>query len=171
MVKNLVVFSHGKESGPWGSKIRAMAQIAETLDFSVVSIDYKDLPSPDDRAQRLASWNFDNYDKLVLVGSSMGAYVATVASQALTPYGLFLLAPAFYLSGYANQQPASYARHTAIIAGWNDCVIPLDNVHRFAAKHLADLHILPDEHRLMQVLPQVCSLFQSFLYKVRERQG
>jgi hypothetical protein len=32
--------------------------------------------------------------RLVLVGSSMGGYVSTIASQSLKPAGLFLMAPA-----------------------------------------------------------------------------
>jgi len=38
-----VIFSHGKESGPWGSKITTMSKVAEQLGFRVESIDYQDL--------------------------------------------------------------------------------------------------------------------------------
>ena len=37
----LVVFSHGKESGPNGAKIQAMREAAENLGFKTVSIDYR----------------------------------------------------------------------------------------------------------------------------------
>ncbi|MFT6901716.1 MAG: hypothetical protein ACJAXS_001915 [Colwellia sp.] len=35
-----VIFSHGKESGPWGSKITKLANVAKELGFGVDSIDY-----------------------------------------------------------------------------------------------------------------------------------
>jgi hypothetical protein len=34
-----LVFSHGKESGPWGRKITAMAALARELGLGVESID------------------------------------------------------------------------------------------------------------------------------------
>ena len=35
-----IYFAHGKESGPWGSKIKRLAGIAEDLGCAVESIDY-----------------------------------------------------------------------------------------------------------------------------------
>ena len=34
-----VVFSHGKESGPWGTKIAALADIARAEGYEVESVD------------------------------------------------------------------------------------------------------------------------------------
>ena len=34
-----VVFSHGKESGPWGTKIMAMAAVVRDLGLTVESVD------------------------------------------------------------------------------------------------------------------------------------
>jgi hypothetical protein len=48
-----VYFSHGKESGPWGSKITSLANIAKDQGFSVDSIDYSDIVDPDLRVERL----------------------------------------------------------------------------------------------------------------------
>jgi hypothetical protein len=48
-----VIFSHGKESGPWGSKIKRLASTAEALNFSVDSIDYSGIASPDKRVDKL----------------------------------------------------------------------------------------------------------------------
>ena len=41
-----VVFSHGKESGPWGSKITTLSNVANDMGFGVESIDYQDLDCP-----------------------------------------------------------------------------------------------------------------------------
>ena len=35
-----IIFSHGKESGPWGTKIKRLANVAKRLNCSVESIDY-----------------------------------------------------------------------------------------------------------------------------------
>lgn len=48
-----VYFNHGKESGPWGSKISKLAEVARKKGFAVESIDYQDLPDADPRVERL----------------------------------------------------------------------------------------------------------------------
>src|SRR3546814_4093631 len=41
MTENLIVFAHGKESGPWGIKIKHLAKTAEQRGFDVISPDYR----------------------------------------------------------------------------------------------------------------------------------
>jgi len=48
-----VYFSHGKESGPWGTKIKRLAEIARNKGCAVESVDYTDLVDPDLRVERL----------------------------------------------------------------------------------------------------------------------
>src|SRR5665213_561997 len=48
-----VVFSHGKESGPWGSKITAMAAAVRELGSAVESVDYRGLDDPALRVRKL----------------------------------------------------------------------------------------------------------------------
>ena len=86
----LVLFAHGKESGPWGSKIRHLAQISERIGARVLSPDYSTMQNPEQRVQHLLSLKLPPYSQLILVGSSMGGYVSTVASSTLKPDGLFL---------------------------------------------------------------------------------
>ena len=160
---NLVVFAHGKESGPWGSKITRLAAVAESFGANVLSPDYADLPSPDARVERLLALDLPPYDQLVLVGSSMGGYVSTIASPKLNPAGLFLMAPAFYLPGYGNQQPVPAATHTVVVHGWHDEVVPVGQSIRFAHQHDASLHLLAGDHRLTDALPDVEALFRDFL--------
>lgn len=164
-----VYFSHGKESGPRGGKIRRLAQVAGGLGFAVESVDYTDLASPDARVQRLLSSGADKAGCLVLVGSSMGGYVATVASAALRPRGLFLLAPALYVPGYAEQDPVPRADSVAIVHGWRDETIPFENSVRFARKHRAQLHLVDGDHRLMEQLDWIAVLFEAFLKDVSGR--
>ena len=118
---------------------------------------------PDQRVKMLLALKPRAKRHLILVGSSMGGYVSTVASSVLKPSGLFLLAPAFYIPGYKEQDPEPNTRNTAIAHGLNDTVVPLDNSIRFAKKHHVSLHILESDHRLMDVLPVVGKLFIIFL--------
>lgn len=167
--KPLIVFSHGQAATPWGRKISYMAPIAEEAGWRVMSIDYTDLESPDDRVQRLKSTDLGQYGKLVLAGSSMGGYVSTVASDALKPDGLFLLAPAFYMDWYGVQKPHAHAGRTLVISGWNDDVVPVDSSIRFARETKAELHIFNSDHVLWDVLPVIGSMLTAFLNAVASK--
>src|SRR5690554_5830317 len=101
----LVCFAHGKESGPWGTKITRLARIAEKAGWQVMSPDFTDSTDPEARVEKLLTTLATPPRPLLLVGSSMGGYVVTVASEILRPAGLFLMAPAFYLPGYLRQEP------------------------------------------------------------------
>jgi pimeloyl-ACP methyl ester carboxylesterase len=178
LMKNLlVVFSHGKESGPTGSKIKALAAVAERLGATVISVDYRVHPAgvkhdqnapgeADRRVGQLLSVNPPEHRKLVLVGSSMGGYVSTVATARLKVDGLFLLAPAFYLNGYDNQDPTPRAKRTMIVHGWSDGVVPTQNSIKFAQLHQCDLHLLDGDHRLNDALPKIEPLFEMFLKQI-----
>ena len=50
-----VLFSHGQESGPWGTKIRAMADMVRELGCEADSIDYQGLADPSARVDRLVT--------------------------------------------------------------------------------------------------------------------
>lgn len=161
-----VLFTHGKESGPWGTKIRALAALAETAGCSVESLDFRHTLDPTERIQHLIAAAPQSKDPLVLVGSSMGGYVATVAAQSLRPRGLFLMAPAFYLPGYPEQNPSPQGTYTVILHGLADEVVPLANALRFARRHQVALHLLPAGHTLVEQLPGVERLFAGFLQDI-----
>ncbi len=63
-----VYFSHGKASGPWGTKIKRLAAMAESMDCTVQSIDYTDTMDPDLRVERLLEVLAGETDEFVLVG-------------------------------------------------------------------------------------------------------
>ena len=174
MNKPLVVFSHGKESGPLGSKIRALMRVAELQGAQTLSVNYREFPDgtaidhdapgeADRRVAQLLATTLPAHGRLVLVGSSMGGYVSTVASQHLKPDALFLLAPAFYLPGYACQDPAPHATATLIVHGWGDDVVSPGNSIRFARQNRCALHLLAGDHRLNAALPAIEPLFALFL--------
>ena len=158
-----VVFSHGKESGPWGSKITAMAAVVRDLGSAVESVDYRGLDDPGDRVRKLAGVGGEFKAPLVLVGSSMGGHVSAAAASLLKPRGLFLLAPAFYMAGYEEYTPQDVACPTAIVHGWHDDIVPVENSIRWAREHQAALHLLNSDHRLEDQIEAICLLLRAFL--------
>ena len=71
-----IVFSHGKDGEPWGSKIIAMAEVARRHGLNVVSVDYRGLDDPQARVEKLLEECRTLNGSLVLVGSSLGGHVA-----------------------------------------------------------------------------------------------
>jgi len=142
-----IIFSHGKESGPWGSKIKAMAEHIKSYG-DIHSIDYQNILSPDDRVKKLINYIEQLSGDIVLVGSSMGGYVSTIASNQSKVVGLMLLAPAFQLTGYQVSKPTSSCENIVIIHGWSDDIVPYEHSVEFAKAHCANLILVNDGHRL-----------------------
>jgi pimeloyl-ACP methyl ester carboxylesterase len=160
---NTVVFSHGKESGPWGSKIAAMAVVVRDLNLAVESVDYRGLEDPNLRVEKLLAVGRELAGPLVLVGSSMGGHVAAAAAGRLGAAAVFLLAPAFYMPGYEQYTPQDVAVPTVIVHGWHDDIVPVDNSIRWAREHHAALHLLDSGHRLEDQIGTICLLLRNFL--------
>lgn len=87
-MQKLVIYNHGKDSIPWGEKAIALAEVAKRHGFMFVSSDYQVSNDPDLRVKQLLAMDLPAYQEIVLVGSSMGAYVATVVSACLLLAGL-----------------------------------------------------------------------------------
>ena len=160
-----VYFNHGKESGPWGDKITRLADVARGRGFDAQSLDCRGLDA-EARLAKLLDSDARTARPLVLVGSSLGSYVAAVASASLRPRGLFLLAPAFYLPDFAVQEPVPHADFVTLVHGWNDELIPFENSVRYAKKFKAALHLVESDHRLSSQLPLIASLFEGFLVQI-----
>ncbi|MDY6941860.1 MAG: alpha/beta hydrolase [Pseudomonadota bacterium] len=165
---NLVYFAHGKESGPWGTKITRLAAVARRSGYRVASPDYSHTHDPKTRVAQLLDIHPKTNGALVLVGSSMGGYVSAAASHRLKPDGLFLMAPALYFQGFELPAPAS-ARLMAVVHGWQDEIVPVDAGIRFAREHSASLHVLKSGHTLTDQLPILEYLFADFLAQVSTR--
>ena len=158
-----IYFSHGKESGPWGSKIKRLAAIAKEAGYQVESIDYTDTKDPDLRAERLTNILKNEAESFLLVGSSMGSYVSLVASEEVQAKGLFLLAPALYIPRYKRQSFSPNCSHIEIVHGWSDDIVPPENSIRFAKEHDCSLHLITGDHRLNSSLETVEKIFRQFL--------
>lgn len=160
---NTVVFSHGKESGPWGSKITAMAAVARDLKLGVESVDYRGMEDPTQRVEKLIAESRKLSGPIVLVGSSMGGHVAAAAADKIGAAALFLLAPAFYMPGFEQYTPQQVSAPTVIVHGWHDDIVPVENSVRWAREHRATLHVLDSDHRLEDQIPAICRLLRDFL--------
>jgi predicted esterase len=163
-----VYFSHGKESGPWGTKIKRLAKIAGDMECAVESIDYTDLMDPDQRVERLLEVLAREEDSFVLVGSSMGGYVSLVASETVHAKAIFLMAPALYMPGFRKQEYHSRSPHIEIVHGWTDNVIPAEHSIRYAREADCTLHMISGDHALNSSIETVASLFGHFLERARD---
>ena len=163
VVHRHVVFSHGLESGPWGKKISALAEIARSEGYESHSVDYRGVEQPRARVARLVDFCKELSGDLVLVGSSMGGYVAVASASLLHARGLFLMAPALYMEGLPELRPGVLDCPTAIVHGWQDEVIPFDHSVRFAQTYRAALHLVDSDHRLHNQIRVIQYLFEYFL--------
>ncbi len=162
-----VCFNHGKESGPWGDKITRLAEVARRHNYAIESVDYTGIMDAEARVQKLLNTDSARIRPLILAGSSMGSYVAAVASASLRPLGLFLLAPAFYLPDFPVQEPIPHAAHLTLVHGWKDDLIPPENSIRYARRFDATLHLVDSDHRLSSQLSLIEHLFDAFLYQIK----
>lgn len=161
-----IIFNHGKESGPMGTKIKALGEVADGLSFSWESIDYRGIDDPEIRSEKLVD-KVKSLDKSVLlVGSSMGAYVSLRANQRVEASGLFLMAPAVYMPGYDATEILPKCERTLVIHGWQDDIVPVKNAIQLASKSHCELVILNDDHVLSGSLEQLRRLFTQFLNEV-----
>ena len=161
-----IIFSHGKDSEPWGGKIVAMAEVARRRGLTVDSIDYRGMDDPFARVVKLESACKDLSEAPILVGSSMGGYVSAAVSSKRSTKAMFLLAPAFFMPGYEQYTPVPASCPIAIVHGWNDDIVPIENSIRFAQLYKSALHILDSDHRLTADIAQICELFDAFLGRV-----
>jgi len=162
-MKQPIIFSHGKDSEPWGSKITVLAACARELGFEVDSVDYRGIDDPRQRVITLLHFAKPLNARPILVGSSLGGHVATTASVELRATGLFLMAPAFYMPGFEQYTPRPASCPISIVHGWNDDIVPIDNSIRYAREHKATLHVINSDHRMTEQIDIITACFKLFL--------
>lgn len=158
-----VIFSHGQESGPWGTKIRAMADLVRELGCAADSIDYQGIADPTERVEKCVRECAGIDDQIVLVGSSMGGHVATAAAAQVGAVGLFVLAPAYFMEGYEDLTPEAPAIPITIVHGWHDDIVPVENSYRYACRCIATLHLVDGDHRLTANIDEINEYLHQFL--------
>jgi pimeloyl-ACP methyl ester carboxylesterase len=158
-----VVFSHGKESGPWGKKISSLAEVARSEGYEAHSVDYRGLDDPRQRVAKLVEFCKELSGDLVLVGSSLGGYVAVASASLLHARGVFLMAPALYMPGLPEPRPGALDCPATVVHGWRDDVVPFEHSVRFAQATRAALHLLESDHNLHNQIRVIQYLFEYFL--------
>jgi hypothetical protein len=184
-----VVYSHGRFGSPWyGSKIEALRPIALKKGLNIISIRYPEEDSVEEMEERLVNLVADDVSvpgDLIFLSSSRGAYVSTRISQRIVDLfggedvrkdddivlpprhllGSFLIAPAFYIKPeyYPDQDPMPADVPMALVHGFDDTVIDVENSITFARKHQAQLFLLPGGHRMNSQIGSLCVLFDMFL--------
>ena len=161
-----VCFSHGQESGPWGTKITVLAEYVRACGWVADSVDYRGIESPSGRTDRLIGHCRGIQGSLVFVGSSMGGHVAAAASRQVSVDGLFLIAPAFYMPGFEDLTPVPDAEQICVVHGWRDDIVPVANSMRWSSENSAELHVLDGDHRLTERLDDIQALLGRFLEKM-----
>lgn len=168
MSPRTIVFSHGKDSEPWSTKIVALADVARRLDWRVESIDYRGIDSVEGRLSTLLAacrgFAADGGSATgpVLVGSSLGGFLCAAASIEVRARGLFLMAPAFDLPGLPPT-PAVERCPTVVVHGWRDDIVPVEKGIAFARAQGALMHLVDDDHRLHASLPRMAGWLRDFL--------
>jgi len=165
VIERTIVFSHGKDSEPWGTKILALAEVARARAWRVESVDYRGIDSVDARLAKLLACCSELPAHPLLVGSSLGGFLAAAASRPLQACGLFLLAPAFDLPGLPPT-PEVARCPTVVVHGWRDDVVPVEKGLAFARTQGALTHLVDDHHRLHASLPKICGWLDDFLRRL-----
>ena len=151
------ILSHGFESGPDATKVTALAEAAQRLGWSHERPDYTDLDARREvselgdvpqRLQRLLALAQAAVQRgpVVLAGSSLGAYISGLVSLQVPVAGLFLMAPPVRMGPAPRLQAAAVP--TTILHGWDDELIPAQEVVDWAWSRRARLLLVDDSHRL-----------------------
>ncbi len=151
------ILSHGFESGPDATKVTALAQAAGRLGWSHERPDYTDLDAMhavselgdvSARLERLLllARTAAARGPLVLAGSSLGAYISARVSMQVPTVALYLMAPPMAMGPLPGLDAADVP--ISIIHGWDDELIPAQQVVDWARKRNARLLLVDDSHRL-----------------------
>ncbi len=166
---NILYILHGRDSNPDSRKCQFLSSVAHKCGWKVIIPDFSGIDSPDARIQHFLDKHGDDErpGKVVVVGSSMGAYVALAASRSFAIDTLVLLSPAIYLQGYEVSDPVPEAKRTVVVHGWCDSVVPPSYVVRFVDRHKCELHLLDDVHDLGNSYIFLKQLLDSVLTKLQ----
>jgi predicted alpha/beta-hydrolase family hydrolase len=151
------ILSHGFESGPDATKVTALAEVAQRLGWSHERPDYTDLDACREvselgdvpqRLQRLLALaqSAAQHGPVVLAGSSLGAYISGLVSLQVPVAGLFLMAPPVRMGPAPRLEAAPVP--ISILHGWDDELIPAQEVVDWAYPRRARVLLVDDSHRL-----------------------
>ena len=171
MTRNHCIFSHGFGSGPSAVKVKRLAGVAEMCGWTAECVDYTDLDARQhisrvvDVPARLDRLNERvqavHRPTVVLVGSSLGAYISARVSLLTPVSGLFLMAPPIAVAPLPAMDVAPCP--VMIVHGWHDSVVAPADVIAWAQARAAPLSMLNDSHHLDRHIDQLAHTFRYFL--------
>ncbi|WP_329742855.1 alpha/beta hydrolase [Dyella sp. A6] len=168
-MRGRIILSHGSDSSPEATKVSLLATLAESLGWQTYRTDHRSddarglAGSVAPRIARLRACIEDCVAPPVLVGSSLGAFTAGLASLDVPVAGLFLLATPSGIPDYPRPFDMRPGVPSLLIHGWRDQVCPLDGVRAYAERHRLPLLMLDDDHRLAASLDMIAAQFRHFL--------
>jgi predicted alpha/beta-hydrolase family hydrolase len=164
-----VILSHGSDSGPGATKVSALARVAESLGWSTLRPDFRDVDargyagSVGPRIERLVAAMRDAPRPLVLVGSSMGAFVSGLASLEAPCEGLFLIALPMDIPECPRRFAAADGVRGMLVHGWRDELCAPDAALAFARARSMPALMLDGDHRLADHVAYIERQFRWFL--------
>ncbi len=155
VMKARLVFLHGLESGPHGSKYQALREI----DPDVIAPDCSGL---DRIAERLLVIErcLEGVEKMMIVGSSFGGLAALLFAQRPgnreRVAGCLLCAPAISLA--APGEITWVPQNTIVLQGLQDDLVPWQESEAFCNEHQLEFILVDDDHRLSNSRPRVVEI-------------
>jgi len=171
-VRGHCILCHGFESGPDATKVTALADVAERLGWTHERPDFTgfdavrekgplgDVAARVDRLLAIAR-DASREGRVVLAGSSLGAWIAGRVSLQVPLAGLFLMAPPIVLDAAHPLDAAEVP--TSIVHGWHDELIPAADVIAWAQNRSARLLLVDDSHRLSSHVQASADAFAALL--------
>jgi predicted alpha/beta-hydrolase family hydrolase len=170
------ILSHGFESGPDATKVTALAAAAERLGWTHQRPDYtafdarrhmSELGDVEARQAHLLTLALAAAARgpLVLAGSSLGAYISARVSLEVPVAGLFLMAPPTRMGRLEGLNAAAVP--TSVIHGWDDELIPAQQVVHWAHPRRARLLMVNDSHRLTLHVEASAEAFTHLLQSIK----
>ncbi|MGH8116586.1 MAG: alpha/beta hydrolase [Rhodanobacteraceae bacterium] len=166
-----VILSHGTDSGPGATKVSALARVAESLGWTALRPDYRQDDAPGlarsvaPRVDRLVAAMRGAARPLILVGSSMGAFVSGLASLQARCDGLFLIALPVEIPE-CPRFDAVRGVPGMLVHGYRDDLCPVDAAVAFARARAMPSLLVDDDHRLANHVALLECAFRSFLKTV-----
>lgn len=145
-----LLFLHGLESGPYGTKYQALSDAFG----EVISPDCSGISDPQQRLQIILAALQGVEGPFLVIGSSMGGLMALLLQQAAPERvaGMLLCAPALHRPA-AEGLTAKQLPPTLIIHGVRDQVVPISSSRKFGTKLIE----VNDDHSLKNSLELIIS--------------
>lgn len=158
-----IYWLHGKDAAPMGMKSTALAALVKERGHAFAAPDFRAIDAPDGRLEHFLEILDRQREPPVLVGSSLGGYVAAAAALQREVRALLLLCPALIFPGCPARDYSALRCPTTVIHGWRDALIPPEDSFGFARTLGATLHLVDADHQLNGQVPFVCEVLGRML--------